>query len=143
MPRFCAQQAEIMALTDAMIGGYSEHPALFPSADVPLVQSVGHAYYAGADTQREAMAASRIASEAKQAALRSVDDGAGTLLIEWGRPPRSSGGPIRTYIIESRESNNRPNGGPLGAGGGCLTDNRLAKRPAARRAVRIPSKSHQ
>ena len=36
-------------------------------------------------------------------ALKSVDEGAGTLLIEWKRPARNSGGPVRTYIIETRE----------------------------------------
>ena len=35
--------------------------------------------------------------------LESVDEGAGTLLIEWKRPVRASGGPVRTYIIERRE----------------------------------------
>ena len=36
-------------------------------------------------------------------ALKSVDEGPGTLLIEWKHPARNSGGPVRTYIIESRE----------------------------------------
>jgi len=151
MPRFPAQQAEILALTEAMIGGYTEHPALFPSADTALVQSVRDAYYVAADAQREAGAAARIATEAKQAALaevqavikrqlklsqtdntanpenlkyigwgpraaaqpieapgqplalKSVDEGAGTLLIEWKRPARRSGGPVRTYTIERRD----------------------------------------
>jgi len=151
MPRFPAQQAEILALTEAMIGGYTEKAALFPSADVALVQSVRDAYYAAAATQTEAVAAARIATEAKQAALaevqavikrqlklsqtdnpaspenlkyigwgprvaahpieapgqplalKSVHEGAGTVLIEWRRPARGSGGPVRTYIIERRE----------------------------------------
>jgi len=30
-------------------------------------------------------------------------EGADTLLIEWRRPARGSGGPVRTYIIESRD----------------------------------------
>ena len=151
MPRFPAQQAEILALTEAMIGGYTEKAALFPSSDVALVQSVRDAYYAADATQTEAVATARIATEAKQAALaevqavikrqlklsqtdntaspenlkyigwgprvaahpieapgqpmglKSVDEGAGTLLIEWKRPTRGSGGPVRTYIIERRD----------------------------------------
>jgi hypothetical protein len=35
--------------------------------------------------------------------LESIDEGAGTLLIEWKRPVRGSGGPVRTYIIERRD----------------------------------------
>lgn len=160
MPRFPAQQAEIMALTEAMIGGYTEHPALFPSADVALVQSVRDAYYAAAAAQTEAVAKARIATEAKQAALaevqtvikrqlklsqtdnpaspenlkyigwgpraaaqpieppgqpmglKSVDEGAGTLLIEWKRPARGSGGSVRTYIIERRELSHAAGGQP-------------------------------
>lgn len=151
MPKFPAQQAEILALAEAMIRGYTEHPALFPSADTALVQSVRDAYYTAAAAQTEATAQARIATEAKQAALaevqavikrqlklsqtdntanpenlkyigwgpraaaqaieapgqplglKSIDEGAGTLLIEWKRPARGSGGPVRTYIIESRE----------------------------------------
>ena len=151
MPRFPAQQAEILALAEAMIAGYTEHAALFPSADAPLLQSVRDVYYNAANAQTEATAAARIATEAKQAALaqvqavikrqlklsqidtadnpenlnyigwgprvsaqsieapgqplalKSIDEGAGTLLIEWKRPARGSGGPVRTYIIERRQ----------------------------------------
>jgi len=35
--------------------------------------------------------------------LKSIDEGAGTLLIEWRRPVRGSGGMVRTYIIERRQ----------------------------------------
>ena len=36
--------------------------------------------------------------------LESIDEGAGTLPIEWKRPVRASGGPVRTYyIIERRD----------------------------------------
>ena len=151
MPRYPAQQAEILALAEAMIGGYTDHAALFPNADALLLQSLRDAYSAAAAAQTEAMAAAHIATEAKQTALaqlhadikrqlkqsqidtaanpenlnyigwgpraaalsiespgqplalKSVDEGAGTLLIEWKRPARSSGGPVRTYIIERRE----------------------------------------
>ena len=36
--------------------------------------------------------------------LESIDEGAGTLLIiEWKRPVRGSGGPVKIYIIERRD----------------------------------------
>ncbi len=151
MPKFPTQQAEILALAEAMIGGYTDHAALFPNADALLLQSLRDTYSSAAAAQTEAMAAAHIATEAKQAALaqlhadikrqlkqsqidtganpenlnyigwgpraaaqsieapgqplslKSVDEGAGTLLIEWKRPARGSGGPVRTYIIERRE----------------------------------------
>ena len=151
MPRYPTQQAQILALAEAMIGGYTEHAALFPNADTPLLQSLRDAYSIATAAQTEAMAKAQIATEAKQAALaqlqavikrqlkqsqidtaanpdnlkyigwgprasaqsieapgqpltlKSIDEGAGTLLIEWKRPARGSGGPVRTYIIERRE----------------------------------------
>jgi len=151
MPRYPTQQAQILALAEAMIGGYTEHAALFPNADAPLLQSVRDAYNSAANAQTDAMAAAQVATEAKQAALaqlhavikrqlkqsqidtaanpenleyigwgpraaaqsieapgqplalKSVSEGAGTLEIEWNRPARGSGGPVRTYIIERRE----------------------------------------
>lgn len=151
MPRYPAQQAQILALAEAMIGGYTEHAALFPNADAPLLQSLRDTYNSAAAVQTDAMAAAQLATEAKQAALnqlqtvikqqlkqsqidtaanpenlnyigwgpraearsietpgqpmklKSIDEGAGTLLIEWKRPARGSGGPVRTYIIERRE----------------------------------------
>jgi hypothetical protein len=151
MPRYPTQQAQILALAEAMIGGYTEHAAMFPNSDVALLQGLRDAYNTTTAAQTEAMAKSQLATEAKQAALnqlhavikqqlklsqidsadnpenlnyigwgprtaaqsieapgqpltlKSVDEGAGTLLIEWKRPARGSGGPVRTYIIERRE----------------------------------------
>ena len=151
MPRYPTQQAQILALAEAMIGGYTEHTALFPNADAPLLQSARDVYCNATAAQTEAMAKAQLATEAKQAALnqlhavikrqlkqsqidsadnpenlnyigwgprtaaqsieapgqplvlKSIDEGAGTLLIEWKRPARGSGGPVRTYIIERRE----------------------------------------
>ncbi len=151
MPRYPTQQAQILALAEAMIGGYTDHAALFPNADVPLLQSLRDAYNSAAVAQTDTMAAAQLATEAKQAALgqlqvdikrqlkqsqidtaanpenlnyigwgprataqsieapgqplvlKSIKEGAGTLLIKWRRPARGSGGPVRTYIIERRE----------------------------------------
>ena len=151
MPRYPTQQAQILALAEAMINGYTEHAALFPNADAPLLQSVRDVYNTAAAAQTDAIAAAQVATETKQAtlaqlqaemkkqlkqsqvdtadnpenleyigwgprttaqsievpgqplALKSIDEGAGTLLIEWKRPARGSGGPVRTYIIERRQ----------------------------------------
>ncbi len=151
MPRYPAQQAQILALAEAMISGYTEQAALFPNADAALLQSLRDVYYNAAAAQTEAIAKAQLATGAKQAALaqlqavikrqlkqsqidtaanpenlnyigwgpraaarsieapgqplglKSIDEGAGTLLIEWKRPARGSGGPVRTYIIERRE----------------------------------------
>ena len=147
MPQYPTQQAQKLALAEAMIGGYTEHPGLFPSADVPLLQSMRDAYNTATAAQTEAIAAAHLATEARQAAvaqldavikrelkksqidaegnpdnleyigwgpraaahsieapgqplsLKSIDEGPGTLLIEWRRPARGSGGRVRTYII--------------------------------------------
>ena len=151
MPRYPTRQAQKLALIEAMIGGYTDHAGLFPSADVALLQSVRDAYCDATAAQTEAIAKASLATEARQAAvaqmdavmqrqlklsqtdntispdnlkyigwgpraaarsieppgqpmrLESVDEGAGTLLIEWKRPVRGSGGPVRTYIIERRD----------------------------------------
>jgi len=151
MPRYPTQQAQILALAEAMIGGYTEQAALFPNADAPLLQSLRDAYNNATAAQTEAMAKAQLATEAKQTALaqlqavikrqlkqsqidtvanpdnlkyigwgpraaaqsieapgqplslKSINEGADTLLIEWRRPARGSGGLVRTYIIEKRE----------------------------------------
>ncbi|KKL76633.1 hypothetical protein LCGC14_2042940 [marine sediment metagenome] len=75
MPRYPTQQAEILALAEAMIGGYTDHAALFPNADAPLLQSLRDAYSSAAAAQTEAMAAAHIATEAKQTALAAMTCG--------------------------------------------------------------------
>lgn len=151
MPRYPTQQAQMLALSKDMIAGYTDKPALFPNADVALLQSLQDAYYAASAAQTEAATVAQLATEAKQEAmaglradmkrqlkqsqvdtvsnpenlnyigwgrrhdghsieapgqpmrLRSVDEGESTLLIEWKRPARGSGGPVTTYFIESRQ----------------------------------------
>ena len=151
MPKYPVRQADLLALAEAMIGGYIDQPGLFPNADAPLLQSVRDAYYNTAAAQTEAIAKAQLATEAKQTALaqlqavmrcqlkqsqvdtaadpenlnyigwgpkatarsieapgqpmrlKSVDEGAGTLRIEWKHPVRSSGGLVVTYAIERRE----------------------------------------
>ncbi len=168
MPRYPTQQAQKLALAEAMIGGYTDHAGLFPSADVALLQSVRDAYCDATAAQTEAIARAGLATEARQAAvaqmdaviqrqlklsqtdnttspdnlkyigwgpraaarsieppgqpmrLESVDEGAGTLLIiEWKRPVRASGGPVRTYIIERRDLTiDKTGDGGVGRGAG-------------------------
>jgi hypothetical protein len=72
MPRYPTQQAQILALAEAMIGGYTEHAAMFPNSDVALLQGLRDAYDTTAAAQTEAMATAQIATEAKQAALAQL-----------------------------------------------------------------------
>ena len=72
MPRYPTQQAQILALAEAVIGGYAEHAALFPNADAPLLQSLRDAYNTAAAAQTEAIAKAQLATEAKQAALAQL-----------------------------------------------------------------------
>jgi len=151
MPRYPTQQARIIALAEAMIGGFTEHAAMFPNSDVALLQGLRDAYNTTAAARTEAIAAAQLATESKQQALaalqaemkrqlkqsqvdtcddpeklsfigwgprreaepaelpgqpmslKSINEGAGTLEIDWKRPTRGSGGKVQTYIIERRE----------------------------------------
>ena len=47
--------------------------------------------------------AQSIEAPGQRLSLKSIDEGAGTLLIEWKRPARGSGGRVGTYIIERRQ----------------------------------------
>ena len=69
MPIFPAQQARILALAEAMIAGYTDHAALFPSSDAAVLASLRDVYNTAANNQTEALAAAQLATEAKQAAL--------------------------------------------------------------------------
>ena len=73
MPRFPTQQDEILTLAAAMISGYAEHPALFPNADLPLLQSVIDAYKTASAARNATAAKVKLATEAKQAAFRRLD----------------------------------------------------------------------
>lgn len=72
MPRYPTQQARILALAEAMIGGYTEHAAMFPNSDVALLQSLRDAYDTTAAAQTEAMATAQLATESKQQALTAL-----------------------------------------------------------------------
>ena len=72
MPLFPAQQAKILALADAMIAGYTDHAALFPSSNPARLTSLRDVYNTAANNQTEALAAAQLATEAKQAALAQL-----------------------------------------------------------------------
>ena len=47
--------------------------------------------------------AQSIEAPGQRLSLKSIDEGAGTLLIKWKRPAHGSGGRVGTYIIERRQ----------------------------------------
>ena len=75
MPRFPAQQSEMVSLAEAMISGYTEHPALFPKGDPAELQAVLDAYKRAAAARDAAVAKAKSATEAKQAALKRLNAG--------------------------------------------------------------------
>lgn len=63
MPRFPTRQADIRALAIAMMFGYWNHAADFPSADFPALSAALIGYNIARDAQAEAVAAAQIATE--------------------------------------------------------------------------------
>jgi len=63
MPKFPKREADILALADAMLAGYSAHAVDFPSSDrVPLL--FGRSAYINAKNyQTDALAAAQVATE--------------------------------------------------------------------------------
>ena len=100
MPRFPTEQAELVILGEAMISGYVEHPALFPTGDPAKLQSVIDVYKRAAAVQSGALAKAKATTEVKQAAFKrlnavvrlqikqsqidTVDDPERLKLIGWG-----------------------------------------------------------
>ena len=72
MPKFPKREADILALADAMLAGYSAHAVDFPSSDrVPLL--FGRSAYINAKNyQTDALAAAQVATEEKDAKLAAL-----------------------------------------------------------------------
>lgn len=72
MPVFPKREADILALTQAMIKGYQAHPPMFPSKNVGRL-IITRADYEGAKaTQVEAVAQAQVATDQKDAALAAL-----------------------------------------------------------------------
>lgn len=74
MPRFPRRQAEVIALADAMIAGYTANPADFPNADLPALQAARGAYQTGRDAQTEAMGQAQLKTDVKDEKLDDLED---------------------------------------------------------------------
>ena len=73
MPKFPKQEADILALVNAMIAGYGAHAADFPSRTPgPLLPARRGQYLAAKKKQTEALAESQIATEQKDDKLAAL-----------------------------------------------------------------------
>ena len=72
MAAYPRTQPEILALTESMIAGYSEHPGDFPSADVAALETARSEYHAASETLTGAQSAAKLAAEAKADKLRQL-----------------------------------------------------------------------
>ena len=80
MPRFPKREADVVALADAMISGYTANPGVFPNADVAALQAVRDAYQTAKNAQLDAQAQAQLATESKDTALDGLEDGMKTQL---------------------------------------------------------------
>jgi len=73
MPKFPKREADILALADAMIAGYTAHAADFPSRAPGLAFKARRlGYLTAKDAQTEALAAAQVATEQKDAKLTAL-----------------------------------------------------------------------
>jgi len=72
MPKFPKRQADIEALAIAMIFGYWNHAADFPSTNFFALSTAYSAYNTAKNAQTEALAAAQVATEQKDAKLATL-----------------------------------------------------------------------
>lgn len=157
MPKFPAKEADVVALAESMIAGYTDHPTDFPSVSAESLTALQTAladYQTNKQSQVSAKAQAKIATETKDGqfdslanlmkndlklsevdatenpeklseigwgprqqpqpittpgqpgTLCSTAEGPGNIWLKWGKP--ANGGPVRSYVVESRQ---QPAGG--------------------------------
>ena len=74
MPQFPKAEADIVALANAMVGGYGAHAADFPSADALGLTTALTGYSTVKTAQTDALAAAQVATEAKNLKLDTLED---------------------------------------------------------------------
>jgi len=74
MPQFPKAEADVVALANAMIDGYTAHPTDFPSADIPGLGTLASAFASVKSAQIDAMAAGQLATETKNVKLDDLED---------------------------------------------------------------------
>jgi len=72
MPTFPTTEAEVVALAENMIAGYNAHAADFPSVTVADLQTALAAYKTDRQSQENAQALARIATESKSQKLAAL-----------------------------------------------------------------------
>ena len=72
MPKFPKREADILALVQAMIVGYTAHAADFPSSSIIALLVSRGGYITAKDAQIEAMAAAQVATDEKDTALAGL-----------------------------------------------------------------------
>jgi len=72
VPKFPKREADILALADAMIAGYTVHGADFPSHTGPWLPIRRSVYIATKKAQTEALAVAQVATEQKEAKLAAL-----------------------------------------------------------------------
>ena len=72
MPNFPKREADVEALALAMLFGYWNHGADFPSADFPALLTANNNYHTARNAQTGALAAAQVATEQKDAKLAAL-----------------------------------------------------------------------
>ncbi len=72
MPKFPKREADILALVQAMIGGYAAHMADFPSSIIVALLVSRGGYFTAKDAQTDALAAARVATDEKDTSLAAL-----------------------------------------------------------------------
>ena len=151
MAEFPKRESDVLALANAMVGGYTAHGVDFPNADVATLTTLREEYKTARFWQICFIAAAKLATDEKDVklgvltdlmeiqleqsdvdvaanpdalrligwgpvapaqpsrppgqprTLEAVDQGPGTLVLDWKPPAPGPVGPVRTYVVERRE----------------------------------------
>jgi len=74
MAKFPNREAEVIALADEMIAGYTNYSSVFPSSDVAAMQTARGGYGLSKDTQTAAQAQAALATEDKDHKLDALEE---------------------------------------------------------------------
>ena len=74
MAQFPKPEADVVALANAMVAGYTAHAADFPSADTSALAAVVNVFNTAQSAQTDAGAAAQVATETKDLKLDDLED---------------------------------------------------------------------
>ena len=72
--KFPNKEADVAALSNSMVSGYTAYAVDFPNADVAAVGAARAAYLLAKDAQTQAHGQAQLATETKEAALTALED---------------------------------------------------------------------